>query len=334
MEQKKQVRVTFDELKAQFNKVLLKVGFNEECAELCARVFAENSRDGVYSHGLNRFPVFVQMVKDGLIKVDAEPESISQNGVLEQWDGHMGPGIYVALKATERAIELAKKNGMGCVAVRNTNHWMRGGTYGWQAAEEGCVCICATNSIANMPPFGGKEPRLGNNPLVIAVPRKEGHLVLDMAISQFSYGKMQEYELKEEDLPVDGGYDREGNLTKDPGKIRESERPLPIGFWKGSGLSFMLDVLVASLSSGRGVAEVTKSGSEAGVSQFFLCIDAEKIDGAILNSIVDYTKSSQPAEGKGEVRYPGEGTMATRRKNKEEGIPVSEEMWQKVQELE
>ncbi|GHA63468.1 3-dehydro-L-gulonate 2-dehydrogenase [Pontibacter akesuensis] len=327
------MKVSFEELKAQFNKVLLKNGFNEERAELCARVFAENSRDGVYSHGLNRFPVFVQLVKDGLIKTDAEPECTNRQGVVEQWDGHMGPGMYVALKATERAIALAKENGMGCVAVRNTNHWMRGGTYGWQAADEGCVCICATNSIANMPPFGGKEPRLGNNPLVIAVPRKEGHLVLDMAISQFSYGKMQEYELKEEALPVDGGYDAEGNLTKDPGKIRESERPLPIGFWKGSGLSFMLDVLVAALSNGRGVAQVTDSGSEAGVSQFFLCINAQSIDEALLNSIVNYTKSSAPADGKGEVRYPGEGTLNTRRKSEQEGIHVSEEMWQKVLEL-
>lgn len=157
--------------------------------------------------------------------------------------------------------------------------------------------------------------------------------MLDMAISQFSYGKMQEYELKGEQLPVDGGFDKEGNSTKDPGKIRESERPLPIGFWKGSGLSFMLDVLVASLSGGRNVAEVTKSGNEAGVSQFFLCLDAENVEEAILNSIVDYTKSSRPAEGKGDIRYPGEGTLNTRRENEKEGIPVSQEMWQKVQDL-
>lgn len=327
------MKVSFEELVAQFTNVLLKYGFSEEKAALCARIFAENSRDGVYSHGLNRFPVFVKLVKEGWIKADAEPEKTGSNGVVEQWDGNLAPGMYTAAKAMKRAIELAKENGMGCVAVRNTNHWMRGGTYGWQAADAGCIGICATNAIANMPPYGGTEPRLGNNPLVIAVPRKQGHMVLDMAMSQFSYGKMQEYELKGEELPVYGGYDAEGNLSTNPAAIRETTKALPIGFWKGSGLALMLDVLVASLSGGRTVGQITADGKEAGVSQFFLCISAENLNEQILEQIISYTKSSPASEDAGEVRYPGEGTLATREQNKKEGIPVNEEIWQQVQQL-
>ncbi|GAB3536886.1 3-dehydro-L-gulonate 2-dehydrogenase [Pontibacter brevis] len=327
------MKVSFEELKAAFKRVLLKVDFEEDRAEQCAQIFAENSRDGVYSHGLNRFPVFVQMVKDGLIQVDAEPERVGQHGVTEQWDGHLAPGMYTAAKAMARAIALAKENGMGCVAVRNTNHWMRAGTYGWQAAEAGCIGICATNSIANLPPWGGTEPRLGNNPLVVAIPRIEGHIVLDMAISQFSYGKLQEYELKGKELPVDGGYDEKGKLTKDPAQIRKTERSLPIGFWKGSGLSLVIDVLVSSLSGGRSVAEITEAGNEAGVSQFFLCIDASRLDESISNRIIEYTKTSGLMDEEGDIRYPGESSLATRRQNEEEGIPVNEEIWQEVQDL-
>ncbi|AKD02941.1 3-dehydro-L-gulonate 2-dehydrogenase [Pontibacter korlensis] len=327
------MKISFEELKAQFRKVLLNVGFADNKAELCARIFAENSRDGVYSHGLNRFPVFVDLVKEGLVKADAEPEKVGHNGVVEQWDGNLAPGMYTATKAMQRAIELAKENGMGCVAVRNTNHWMRGGTYGWQAADAGCIAICSTNALASMPPYGGSEPRLGNNPLVIAVPRKKGHMVQDMAISQFSYGKMQEYELKGEKLPYYGGYDAEGNLTTDPVAIKETSSALPIGFWKGSGLALMLDVLVASLSGGRTVEQISADGKEAGVSQFFLCINAEKLDESILENIISYTKSSAGGDRDGEVRYPGEGTLAAREKNSKEGIPVNEEMWQQVQQL-
>ncbi|MCC9165222.1 3-dehydro-L-gulonate 2-dehydrogenase [Pontibacter harenae] len=324
------MKISFEELKAQFKKVLLKLDFSEEKAERCATIFAENSRDGVYSHGLNRFPAFVKLIKEGQINIEAEPEKVGQQGMVEQWDGNLAPGMYTAQVATKRAIALAKENGMGLVAVKNTNHWMRGGTYGWQAAEAGCIAICATNSIANMPPFGGTEARLGNNPIVIAVPRQEGHLVLDMAISQFSYGKLQEYELKGEELPVTGGYDEDGNLTKDPAKIRVSERPLPIGFWKGSGLSLMLDVLVASLSGGRTVAEITADTVEAGVSQFFICINAQNLDQSISNRIIEFAKSSDSMEEGGSIRYPGESSLATRRKNEEEGIPVNEEIWQQV----
>lgn len=327
------MRVLFEELKGQFEKVLLKLGFGRERAALCARIFAENSRDGVYSHGLNRFPAFVQAVQEGLIKVEAEPEKTGQNGVVEHWDGHLAPGMYTATKAMQRAIAMAKENGMGCVAVQNTNHWMRGGTYGWQAADAGCIGICATNTIANMPPWGGKEPRLGNNPLVIAVPRPKGHLVLDMAMSQFSYGKLQEYELKGKALPVAGGYDGNGKETADPAAIRESERAMPIGFWKGSGLSFMLDVLVSLLSGGQTTAQITASGQEAGVSQVFLCIDARGLDESVSESIINYTKSSGVVEENGKILYPGENTLATRLQNEKEGIPVNEKIWQQVLHL-
>ncbi|MCJ8165382.1 3-dehydro-L-gulonate 2-dehydrogenase [Pontibacter sp. E15-1] len=327
------MRISFEELKAQFKRVLLKLEFTEEKASLCARIFAENSRDGVYSHGLNRFPVFVQMVKDGLVNANAEPERVAQHGVTEQWDGHLAPGMYTATKAMQRAIELAKENGMGCVAVRNTNHWMRAGTYGWQAADAGCIGICTTNTIANMPPWGGTEARLGNNPMVIAVPREKGHIVLDMAMSQYSYGKLQEYELKGKQLPMDGGYDVKGELTKDPAQIRETERPLPIGFWKGSGLALVIDVLVASLSNGRSTSEITAEENESGVSQLFLCINASHLDQSISERIIEYTKTSALMHEGDEIRYPGESSLATRRQNEQEGIPVNEQIWQQVQAL-
>src|SRR5438270_57443 len=196
------MRVSFEELQDVFFRVLRQYSFSESRAGICARIFAENSRDGVYSHGLNRFPVFVKMVKEEWIHHDVEPVLVSSNGVIEHWDGNFGPGMYNAHLAMDRAIEISRKNGIGMVTLKNTNHWMRGGTYGWQAADAGCVGICTTNTIANMPPWGGKEPRLGNNPLVIAVPHEEGAVVLDMAVSQYSYGALQEYSLNEKKLPV------------------------------------------------------------------------------------------------------------------------------------
>ena len=109
-----------------------------------------------------------------------------------------------------RAIALSREHGIGCVAMANTNHWMRGGTYGWQAADAGVIGICWTNTMPNVPPWGGAEPAIGNNPLVIAVPRAKGHVVLDMAMSQFSYGALESYRKRGELLPVEGGFDARG----------------------------------------------------------------------------------------------------------------------------
>src|SRR5579862_8435802 len=122
--------VPFEKLKSEFKRVLLSMNFTDEKAELCATIFAENSRDGVYTHGLNRFPTLVEYVKKDLVKPDAEPTKESAFGSLEQWNGNLGPGIVNARFCMERAIELAKENGIGCVALKNTNHWMRAGTYG------------------------------------------------------------------------------------------------------------------------------------------------------------------------------------------------------------
>lgn len=321
----------FEDLKNELKRVLLSHGFAPEKAKRCARIFAENSRDGVHSHGINRFPVFVQYIKEGLVNPQSEPVEVGRSGLIEHWDGQLAPGMYTASLAIERAVAVAKESGMGCVAVRNTNHWMRGGTYGWLAAEQGCIAICATNARANMPPWGGEEPRLGNNPLVIAVPREKGHLVLDMALSQFSYGKMQEYEMVGQPLPVAGGYDEAGHLSHDPAAIAASKRTLPIGFWKGSGLSLMIDVLVSALSGGRSVARITKEGKEYGVSQFFLCLHPATLNENMLDEIIDFTKTASKQQGS--IRYPGEQVLRQRQKSERDGIEVNATVWELVRSL-
>ncbi len=324
--------IPFQKLQSEFNRVLVSLGFSVEKAEICATIFAENSRDGVYTHGLNRFPTFVEYVKKGLVNPGGTPTKEGALGSLERWEGNSGPGILNARFCMERAIELANENGIGCVAIKNTNHWMRAGAYGWQAAEAGMIGICFSNTIANLPPWGGIDPRLGNNPLVIAVPRKEGHVVLDMAISQYSVGKLNQYKSNRQELPEPGGYDAEGKLSTDAAAILHSQRLLPIGFWKGSGLSLMLDLLATVLSQGKSTAEVTKTENESGVSQVFICIkpDSSNPTAQLIEEIIAYSKSSRPVHEGGSISYPGENTLRTREKSLKDGVLVDERIWQTV----
>src|SRR5437588_13113534 len=118
------------------------------------------------------------MIRRGVIDVHARPVCVERRGALERWDGRRGPGNLNAHDSMERAIELSREHGLGCVALSDTNHWMRGGGYGWQAAEAGVVGICWTNTMPNLPPWGAGEPRLGHNPLVGAGPRPRGPVVL------------------------------------------------------------------------------------------------------------------------------------------------------------
>lgn len=331
------MRITFEELQAQFKRILKNYHFSEEKADMCARLFAENTLDGVHSHGINRFPTFIQYIEKGYVDVQAEATKEESFGAWERWNGNLGPGNLNAYSCMHRAIELAKTHGMSCVALSNTNHWMRGGTYGWQAAEANCIGICFTNTIPNMPPWGGTESRIGNNPLVIAVPRKGGHLVLDTAMSLYSYGKMDVYKRKNQPLPFEGGFDSTGNLTTDAEAILQAKRPLPIGYWKGSGLSIMLDMLAALLSKGNAVRDIGELEAEYASSQVFICFDAERADlpfiEQVTNELVEFIKSATPTKEGEDIYYPGERTLLTRKENLEKGIPVDEEIWNKVLQM-
>ncbi len=257
-------------------------------------------------------------------------------GAIERWDGRHGVGNLNAKDSMQRAIELAKQHGIGGVALANTNHWMRGGSYGWQAAEQGLFAICWTNTLANLPAWGATTPTLGNNPLVIAIPRYNGHVVLDMAMSQFSYGTLTAYSKRGQPLPVDGGFDAAGNLTKDAAGIEASQRALPVGYWKGSGLSLVLDMLAAMLSGGRATHQIPLDPlRETGMSQIFLAIDPGSVAGTqelnqIAEGVLQSLREATPADPAKPVRYPGEQTLLLREENMRLGVPVDHEIWQQL----
>jgi 3-dehydro-L-gulonate 2-dehydrogenase len=318
---------------------MLKNGFKEEAARTCAEVFIGNTRDGVYSHGVNRFVKFIKSVRDGVIKPNAQAAKVGGSAAIEQWDGSLGPGPVNALLCTSRAMELAALHGLGCVALSNTNHWLRGGTYGWKAAKAGYVFIGWSNTIANMPAWGANNGKLGNNPLVIAVPFGDEAIVLDMAMSQYSYGALEVHEMKNAPLPFPGGYDSNGALTSDPSAIRKSQRPLPIGLWKGAGLSLLLDILVTILSSGLSVSEITAQKSESRLSQVFIAIDISRLSNyrsiqKVITDIINDYHQSTPVETGKKIRYPGEQVVAARVENVKLGIPVLRRVWNEIKNLE
>jgi 3-dehydro-L-gulonate 2-dehydrogenase len=325
------LRVNYDDVFATLERILLSLNFQSERARLCARLFTETSRDGVYSHGLNRFPQFVRMIKSEVVVANAQPQRVASFGALERWDGNTGVGNLNAWHCMERAITISREHGLGCVALANTNHWMRGGSYGWQAAEAGVIGICWSNTMPNLPPWGAAAARVGNNPLILAVPRSAGHVVLDMAMSQFSYGALANYRMRGEQLPLDGGFDSAGNLTRDPTAIEASQRPLPIGYWKGSGLALLLDMVGALLSGGRATHQITPIPErETKISQVFIAIDQSTVEqSGALDKIADEIIENFVGK-KSEVRYPGQRVLRTRAENLAEGIPVSPQIWQEI----
>ena len=329
------IRIPFEKMKSEFFRILLKFGFTETKAEKCAKIFAMNSLDGVNSHGLNRFPRFIKNVMEGHVNPEAIPSITHKIGSIEQWNGNLGPGPLNAEFATERSMELALINGIGIATLSNTNHWMRAGTYGWQAAKKGFVLICWTNTCQNMPAWGASDPRIGNNPLVIAVPYDDEAIVLDFAMSQYSYGKLETVKKEGSKLPYPGGYNKEGLLSNDPEEILESWRVLPVGYWKGSGLSVLLDILATILSGGLSTHEIEGCNTEHDVSQVFIAINIKMLNNfpsinTTTNKIIKDLHNSVPIDPGNKIRYPGENVLQLRKENLEKGIPVNKLMWDRL----
>lgn len=335
------MRIKYEEMLLEFKRILIKKGYNEKDALEAAKIFSDNSLDGVYSHGVNRFPRVIDYIDKGYIDVNSKAEKVQGFGSYEIWDGNLGLGVLNAKASMNRAIELAKEYGIGLIALRNTNHWMRAGYYGWQAANSGCVGLCWTNTMPNMPPWGSKDSKIGNNPFVLGIPKSDGnHIIVDIAMSQFSYGKIEEYRLGQKDLPVYGGYNKNGDLTRIPNEIEDTGRILPTGYWKGSSMSIALDLIAAILSGGSSTTDIGKkcNGDEFGISQVFIAINpmiyntAQFVD-SIINNVIDDIKSATPINNGDNIRYPGERVIDTRKDNLENGIPVVDSIWEKVKSL-
>ena len=313
------MKVSYAELKAEFKRVLLSRNMREDIAEECATVFADTTQAGAYSHGVNRFPRFIQQLENGDIVPDAEPTKVLSLGAIEQWDAHQAIGNLTAKKMMDRAMELASQNG-------------------WQAAEKGYIGICWTNALAVMPPWGAKECRIGTNPLIIAVPTTPITMV-DMSCSMYSYGMLEVHRLQGRQTVVDAGFDDNGNPTRDPATVEKNRRLMPMGFWKGSGLSIVLDMIATLLSNGESTAAVTEDkDDEYCVSQVFIAIEVDRlIDGKTkdekLNRIMDYVRTAERADPNVAVRLPGHEFTAILADNKANGIPVDDTVWAKLKSL-
>ena len=309
----------------------------EETARHFAEIFAGNSLDGVYSHGMNRYPRYLADMDSGLCdRTVTQAERVSGFGALEVWDAHFGIGPLIAEQVTRRAIDLAREHGIACVALRNNSHWLRAGRYGLMMADAGMMGICFTNTCMNLVAYGAKEPSTGNNPITLAIPRRAGSLVMDMAVSQYAFGKLEIMAQEGKMLETPCGYDTQGNPTCDPREITKSMLMMPMALWKGSALSIMLDLMAASLSLGRTSLDIGKpSDGEKGMSQVFIClnpaavVDEGEMDAQIERTVA-FLNALPPKDGVHGVHAPGENLAATRARNLRDGIPVTEETWKKI----
>lgn len=331
--------IKFEEAVAVMGRKLIAHGVDAARARIIAETAASISRDGVYSHGINRFKRLILSIDSGICDATAEPKRIAGLGGFERWDGNHGIGIINAMACTDRAIELARAHGVACVSICNTNHWFRGGTYGWRIAEAGMIGIVFTNTKSNMVYHGTLDRVLGTTPLVIALPRSSGPVVADVSLGEYSYGKLQLADLDGKQMDKPAGYDSSDSISRDPKAVMMEARLLPLGEYKGSAINLLLDLIASTTSLGNSSCDVRNiPGDENSVSQTFIAIHSRAVNSSqaeeeIADRLLSHLLNARPAPGYSAPRYPGQNVLQVRAENTANGIPVDEAVWQAILDL-
>jgi LDH2 family malate/lactate/ureidoglycolate dehydrogenase len=317
-------------------------GMREAEAALVARVLVLADLFGLSTHGISRVPQYLSRVKVGGIDAAAAVQVTRVMPALAMVDGRNGIGPLVGMMALEAALEGARACGIGAAFARGSNHFGPIAPYSMIAAEQGFATFIASNATTTIAPSGGKDTRVGNNPLGIGVPNPGGDpVLLDMALSVAARAKIRSLAAAGQPMPEGWATDADGQPTTDP-KAALAGFLLPVGGHKGYGLAVMVDLLAGLLSGASYLTRVSAWDKAPEVAQdlghVFIAIDAAKLVPAeILRTrmadFIDIIHTTPPADPTHPVMVPGEREMQSLHRQRAEGVRVASTDLAKLREL-
>jgi ureidoglycolate dehydrogenase (NAD+) len=295
---------------------------------------------GVHSHGVLRVGIYADRLRAGSIHPRAELQTVRDSGAIVVADAQAGPGIAMALRAMDLAIERARAHGIAAVGVRNSNHCGMLAHYAMRALPAGAIGIALSNADALVAPFGARARFLGTNPLAVAVPsREEPPVVLDMATSVVAHGKVKGAHDRGEAIPAGWAVDSAGQPTTDAARALAGAL-LPFGGPKGSGISILIDLLAGLLPGGRSGPEIVplyeRVGEPQGVGHLFAALRVEAFEPlAAFTRRVDETvraiRALPPAAGASRPFLPGEREHLCALEYGARGIPLPSDAVREVE---
>jgi LDH2 family malate/lactate/ureidoglycolate dehydrogenase len=326
-----------ERIRETLQAVLAAHGVPEPFARTQADLLLEAQMRGYASHGLLRLPRIVERIVNGVSSPTASGVHEWVGDCFLRVDGERGLGPVVALTALRALIERARRSGIAIGAIRNSNHIGMLAWYGDYIAREGLITIAVTTSEALVHPWGGSRALIGTNPLCIAVPAEPEPLVLDMATSLVSMGKIHDHANRGTAIPEGWALDAHGNPTTDPSAAKGGAIA-PFGGAKGYALGLALEVLVTSLAGaaiGTAVTGTLDSDTVCNKGDVFIVISPPR-SAAIAEAIHAYLDeirvSAVPGSGRS-VNVPGDRSRAARARSLAEGVEVDNALWQQILSL-
>lgn len=307
-----QISISIENLRQVVIETLTKVGVSQGDADIILDTILFANRRGVATHGVGRLPLYVHKIAAGHYNPKNEIEVLADNAAYALLDAHNGFGQVVAYKATKMAIGKAKKYGVAVVGVRNSNNFGTAGYFGDMVAREGCAAMVYANAAPAIAPTGGNKTIFGTNPLCYAYPGDEEHspILLDMATTIAARGKIRLAAKNEEKIPLDWAIGPDGQPTEDPNVALKGSL-LPIGGYKGYGLSMFVDIFAGMLTGSHYAGEVknlSKMDEDSGNGHLFVVIDLDKFMSPEEKKerIAHFYKAVKACGDEGKIFMPGE----------------------------
>lgn len=311
-----------------------KAGLKPEPARRQAELFVTTEAKGVWSHGVGLVMKYAELFQRGTLNPEPRVEVLRRQPSSAVLDGDRGLGVLVIGQAVDMAMEMARKNGIGCVTVTNLQHYAAGLYYVQRPTDAGMIMLMMANSPSSMAPFGGSRKYFGTNPLTFGAPM--GALpcyCLDMASSVCAGNKLENAMNLGQPVPFGLGLDRNGAPTTDPGEILKHGSLLPFGGAKGSGIAGMINILAGILSGASYEDDVISLCRDVSKpSNYGCCIVMLNISGFL--DYGEYTRRAEtwahailnnpPAEGFDRVIYPGYAEGMRWANAKKKGLELSE----------
>ncbi|MAE65885.1 MAG: dehydrogenase [Phycisphaeraceae bacterium] len=315
------------------------LGSDAATARRVADHLVEADLSGHGSHGVMRLPQYVDDADQDLLKPDAQPEIIHDTSTTAVVDGHEGWGPVAARLCLDLAIEKARRHGMSAVSLRRAHHVGRIGPYAQAAAEQGFVgqIFCNVAGKDRVVPWGGRDGRMGTNPIAVAIPASGDPIVADLATTAVAEGKIRLAKIDGRPVPPGWVFDADGQFSTDPNDAYEAGGLAPLGGdqgHKGYCLSVVMDVLAGLLTdNGCGMTkgiycnglliQVVDPGAFGYGERFIERVDA----------YIAYLKSSRPRDGVEEVLVPGEIERHRMKQRLRDGLEISDALYAELEKL-
>jgi LDH2 family malate/lactate/ureidoglycolate dehydrogenase len=332
-------RVEAARLRRIAEDLLVGAGAPRPEAELVARLSIDANLAGHDSHGIIQIPTYIDRIKAGHIVPGAPWTIVQESPTTTVVDGNWGFGYVVTERAMRLTIDKARSGSVAAATVFRQGHIGRLASYTLMAARADMIGLITADSGRSpkaVAPFGGREARLGTNPLCIAVPSDlPGPLFLDMATSAVAQGKISLAISRGESIPLGWVVDRDGNPTSDPRQLAQGGALLPAGEYKGYGLSVIVEILCGLLTGlGFGVEPTGRHNDGCFLAVFNVAAFRPVADfKREVAQFAEYLKSTPPTEGSSGVMYPGEPEYLREQQRLQSGIDVEDTTWQKLEAL-